>query len=346
LKLKIKNFRGIKEGSVDLAKFNVILGNSGKSTILEALYLLQNPLNKTIYEANPLAVVSRRHDLLKSFTDSEKASARNLFYNYVEDEASISLEISSDVRTIMMQKVNKGHGIGIHYYYPEMKFREDVDLISYPIDNLNTPISANSKITTLNFPIKNEPLFFLHDALPKIFDYIMENWIILTNKGVTAKVAEEISKFAPETFIDFINEQFTDYVNTLFAYTKERRRIRVDDLGNGIKEYIAVRMLYELLRPDFILWDDAETFMDPRMFANIAEWLTGTGATVVLTTHSLEFAEIMLDVARDVLNDENAKAILISLSGGILKSRTFTYQELEDLKKAGVDVRLGEGLLV
>ncbi len=158
-----------------------------------------------------------------------------------------------------------------------------------------------------------------------------------------------MSKFSAETYDDFTNEPFMNTGNTLFAYTSERTRIRVGDLGEGIKEYAAIRMLYELLKPDFILWDDAESHLNPRMIANVAEWLASTGATVVLTTHSLELAEIMLDVAQDILNDEkgkNVKATLVSLVGGILKSRGLTYEELEDLKKAGIDLRLAEGLLI
>ena len=46
-KIKIKEFRGIKETKewIGLKKFNILLGrnNSGKTTLLEALSLLQDP---------------------------------------------------------------------------------------------------------------------------------------------------------------------------------------------------------------------------------------------------------------------------------------------------------------
>ena len=40
-KLEISNFRGIKEGSLELAPINILLGpnNAGKTAILEALFL-------------------------------------------------------------------------------------------------------------------------------------------------------------------------------------------------------------------------------------------------------------------------------------------------------------------
>ena len=50
-KLSIKNFRGIGEGELELAPLTILLGgnNSGKSTILEALFLAPNPFRSVPY---------------------------------------------------------------------------------------------------------------------------------------------------------------------------------------------------------------------------------------------------------------------------------------------------------
>ena len=46
--LKLMNFRGIKEGELELAPLTILLGgnNSAKSTILEALFLAPNPFRR------------------------------------------------------------------------------------------------------------------------------------------------------------------------------------------------------------------------------------------------------------------------------------------------------------
>jgi predicted ATP-dependent endonuclease of OLD family len=50
-KLRIKNFRGIKEGEIELAPLTILLGgnNSGNTTILEALFLAPNPFREVPY---------------------------------------------------------------------------------------------------------------------------------------------------------------------------------------------------------------------------------------------------------------------------------------------------------
>ena len=53
-KLSIKNFRGIERGELELAPLTILLGgnNSGKSTILEALFLVPNPFRSVPYVIN------------------------------------------------------------------------------------------------------------------------------------------------------------------------------------------------------------------------------------------------------------------------------------------------------
>jgi predicted ATPase len=71
-KLKITNFRGIKDGEIELAPVTILLGanNSGKSTILEALFLAPNPFRKVPYEIGSFnsaaEVVHSIHESLSS----------------------------------------------------------------------------------------------------------------------------------------------------------------------------------------------------------------------------------------------------------------------------------------
>ncbi len=54
-RLEIKNFKGIKEGTLEgLAQVNLLVGrnNSGKSTILDALIMLRSPLARLDYLGN------------------------------------------------------------------------------------------------------------------------------------------------------------------------------------------------------------------------------------------------------------------------------------------------------
>lgn len=60
--VSIRDFRGIAEGEIELSRVNIILepNNSGKSTILEALFLAPNPLRSTPYATIDARGVLRR----------------------------------------------------------------------------------------------------------------------------------------------------------------------------------------------------------------------------------------------------------------------------------------------
>jgi predicted ATP-binding protein involved in virulence len=47
-RLRLENFKGIVQGEIELAPLTILLGanNSGKTTILEALFLAPNPFRK------------------------------------------------------------------------------------------------------------------------------------------------------------------------------------------------------------------------------------------------------------------------------------------------------------
>lgn len=76
--LRLKSFRGIVKGSINLDKVNIILGsnNSGKSTILEALFLISNPFrfvpymflvnNKIWRRLRAIEVIHELHKTLES----------------------------------------------------------------------------------------------------------------------------------------------------------------------------------------------------------------------------------------------------------------------------------------
>ena len=61
----------------------------------------------------------------------------------------------------------------------------------------------------------------------------------------------------------------------------------------------------------------------------------------MISTHSLEAARMIA-----VVNEEHVKIHLTHLKDGQLKLRVLTFREVEELAKAGVDVRVGEQLLI
>jgi predicted ATP-dependent endonuclease of OLD family len=68
-KLKLTNFRGIKQGEADLSPLTVLVGsnNSAKTTLLEAIYLAQGPFHPapyTIPNPTPIGQSNQGSDVL------------------------------------------------------------------------------------------------------------------------------------------------------------------------------------------------------------------------------------------------------------------------------------------
>ena len=91
--LRLKNFRGIKEGELELAPLTILLGgnNSAKSTILEALFLAPNPFRRVPYVVGQLnsatEVVHSMHETLSS------EGYAFLLYNYTANQAEIGCKV-------------------------------------------------------------------------------------------------------------------------------------------------------------------------------------------------------------------------------------------------------------
>jgi predicted ATPase len=174
--------------------------------------------------------------------------------------------------------------------------------------------------------------------------YLRSNWVSIINRGITKKVAQEASQLTYDAYEDLTIEPYLAGRYAVYAYMKDGRRVRLGDLGDGLQSYMVSRILYEVSRPQLLLWDDVEAHFNPRILHAVALWigdLLREGRQAVVSTHSLEAVWIIAGV-----NEEQAKIQLTHLKDGQLKLRALTFREVEELAKAGVDVRVGEQLLI
>jgi len=101
-KLNIKNFRGI--GELELAPLTILLGgnNSGKSTILEALFLAPNPFRSVPYVIggykSAVGVIHAMHETLNS------QGYAFLLYNYTANQAEIECKVDGEDYVLLFNK--------------------------------------------------------------------------------------------------------------------------------------------------------------------------------------------------------------------------------------------------
>ena len=99
-KLELTNFRGVKKGKIELDDLTIILGsnNSGKTTILEALFLAPNPLREVyLTRSHQTSAASAIHELHKTL---DSVGYTFLFHRYISDEATIKWNDSDYLKMI------------------------------------------------------------------------------------------------------------------------------------------------------------------------------------------------------------------------------------------------------
>lgn len=341
--LKLENFKGIKKGEIDLAPLSILLGsnNVGKTTILESIFLAPDPLRRTSYsidefnDATALDVIHSMHSTL----DSEGFSF--LLYNYIENISKIYINNSTDFDTPNNDQVVVGfYKVDNNIYLHSNKFsRTKVNFENSEITCYNS-IYANSK--QINF-IPGDNLFindvlFLSSTLDQYaYNYLKNHWSSIVNKRICKNIAKDASKLSPDKYDDITIEPFLSNKLTINAYFSDGKRIRLGDLGEGMKKYIIARILASEKKFNTFLWDDIESHLNPKILSDISVWfneLINDHKQVIVTTHSLETAKILSSI-----NNKHAKIYAITNDEGVLNYNTYNYDEILKMDNAGIDVR-------
>lgn len=332
-RLRLENFKGIVQGEIELAPLTILLGanNSGKTTILEALFLAPNPFRKVPFIVRggdkAINVIGELHKTLES------SGFLFLLYNYTSKEAKIECKTEKDERILKFTKeddrikticARKSEVEGV---IGSISTR-DGSILNYSVD----------------YPLMDNTLLLNPSLMVHAFDYLKMNWGSIVNLGICRNAAKDASKFSNERYLDLTMEPFIGGVLSINVYREDGSRKRLGDLGNGIQNYIISKILYEITQPEVLLWDDVEAHFNPRILLDLSMWfldLIERGRQVVLASHSLEAVEI---IARQ--SEDKAKIYLTSIIDGRLKVREITLDEVEELRMAGIDVRTMEALLI
>lgn len=344
--LRLKNFRGIKEGELELAPLTILLGgnNSAKSTILEALFLAPNPFRRVPYvvgDNTAASVIQSTHETLNS------VGYAFLLYNYTAKNAEIRCIVDDeeyllqfvvqpgDPETVLVL-TNKETGSKIIIAGEEKKRNR--------MGTLNMSQKGGSSSVNYQDKFIDNSLLVSAKLSKSSHKYINNNWVTITNLGIDRAVAEDISRLVHDNYKNITIEPFLGGNTTINGLSEDGRRIRLGDQGEGFQIYVIAKILYELEKPKVLLWDDIEAHLNPRMLLSIAEWffdIVENGNQVIITTHSLEAARTIAG-----LNEEKAAIYLTSLEKGTLKTKELRLKEVEGYLEAGIDVRVAEPLLL
>lgn len=328
-KINIQEFKGIKSCSqpLELSDFTVLIGrnNSGKSSILEALSLLP------LVTDNQLRYAGRsRKDLLSEIHGGKSS----LIYAY-SGTASIEYTVAHAKPAHRTWKISINER-GIFSLHIEGMASDSVKINpgTSAAKALRIPVHGKGMIRNLNkmvFFIPNDTSF-LNNLFSRLGDD--DNRSLVMKTGAHTRVAKEI-----------INQCVDDkYTEILFAPELSARKelpdgnvsyVKIKDLGDGIEKVALLVLWLEALSPSLILWDDFEGSAHPTLIRLLLNWLSKKKWQVILSTHSIDVLNILLDV-----KPKNAKVMqLKKTAGDVLFHQNLSLEELETLMEANQDPR-------
>jgi hypothetical protein len=363
--LTIQGFRGIKEGHISFSPITILLGsnNSGKSTILEALFLAPNPCRPVPYcipqgETSPSSALVTVYFLHKTLDYSGYAF---LLHNYTSKNAEIKIETGNS-NDNLQEMQDKAETLAVNtnehfirflkkdqYIYLQSSSQKSI-VTEIEVNGAKVPVYCQLHDSGLGFNYAQSDAFTEDTLLlsPKLslagYEYLRRKWPEIVNSGISRRVAKDASELSWEHYMDFTMEPMIGGQLDLYAYLEDGRRIRLGDLGEGMQSYVLSRILCELRKPEVILWDDIESHLNPRMLSHIADWfgeLVREKKQVVISTHSLEATKVIAGI-----NEKDSKICITTIRNSVLKTKSLTLTEVEKLQESGIDARVAEGLML
>lgn len=250
--LSVENFRGIAECAepIPLGDPTILIGrnNAGKTSLLEALYLLMGGTDPVL--GGP------RYSRIAS------AHGRRLAHQYTGESTVAATAEGDEVVTTIDARGMEVSADGA-----------DPDALQ--------KTNLSSKLVDETFSL----LFDTETSHSKHTDTLAEQFDEIQASGIHAEVAEFVGESVGERFTEVLFDRGeirkAPADGTPFM-------LDLDDLGRGVVKTIPVYTAVELLEPTLTLWDDVESSLHPTLTEDLIQWLVDSPTQAVVSTHSLD----------------------------------------------------------
>ncbi len=316
-KVEIKNFKGMKDFSVDnLKQINLIIGenNSGKSTFLEALFLLMGFTNPEMFvrinkfrgylKANDIFLKSYFYGLepqipvqiIAGLTNPEEERKIQLQINLSDtSEVLAEEEISPLTNTIEDEKI-KAENIGsLKMIYTVSKHPNEEKLYETYLDILKT--KDGWKYDREKASEYKEPIFgrFIFDVSTILKEIPQITNTIITNKKEN-KLLKYIKKIEPSIKDIYVID------GTIFVDVGFPSRIPLNLMGGGTKIIFSYLAAIIEGKSDVILIDEFESGLhrkaQQKSWEAIVDLIKDTNLQLFATTHSLDCIKTFFEVVQ------------------------------------------------
>jgi AAA15 family ATPase/GTPase len=326
--LNYKRLKGVELTKISRLNLVAGLNNSGKTTLLEAIYLLcrQNDFSGllevvrrrgkvSIDKINPEWFIEQLPSeiIVSGCFDNNKSDVTIRHYKEEDREIDVSkylesVEITSEFGGIQQESITRIF---------QGRERETIASGKYILcpSIFSSPFFLNEPHRYTSFYHKSTQ----SKALPKIFEFIRKS---VVNTVEDIRLVDELQRF-------LVADQSYEYALDLTEY------------GEGMQRIFFISLLFASAQNGVVMIDEFENAIHSEIIEKFVKFIDELArifnVQVFLTTHSKECIDAFLSNVDDL--SEVAACALVE-DGGVVKTREFTGQELKILVDAGdVDLR-------
>ncbi len=358
--VRIERLRGISEGIIDgLSDFTILVGRNGagKSTVLEALYLISAWLN----EFDDIRRISKYDYLVSRRGGRGKWGDTSYVLWY-------SMDTSKEVR-IAIKFRNKWRELLV---YPNISPPAWLVIDECIRGALPTSLRAHSLVSfsegsaylaerpprSLASLDREKVLQYFRRCYPVFVEVLSSTLLIDESLLHSPEVVEKYSwpkvlaKRLDKEVVKVVREEFeVDAEGLTYApvggsiallLQLSNTSVRIDDLGDGARHAILMMLLLLATKPKLVLIEEPESKLHPRgmkvLTKAILKYVKEYGAQLIVSTHSLEFVRVGTELAKE-LSIESSIIHLERSRDGELITRKLTQPDLKLLTDLGIDPR-------
>ncbi|WP_373599732.1 AAA family ATPase [Paraclostridium bifermentans] len=339
--LDIVTFRGVKDLKLeDLSKINIIVGdnNSGKTSLLEAIALLENPdsiRNMLINAAKRDSENISKFELFLEMFPKNQNESKSIHIKSIINKSTNELKIHGDLIDVMnLNEDNRSFDSKLFEGIVSLK-KDGEELINKDICiQENNQLRFNGSYNIIKI-VYVTPYDHFRESL-------LNSTVEIIKDGDKDKVVKLLQKF-DENIIGF-EVLPNNYMNTnsIYIQHKKYKLMPLSSFGDGVKKVITLASAIVSAKNGILLIDEIETAIYKDMISDVFSWFVKAcmeyKVQLICTTHSLEAIDAMIEGIEH--NLENLACYRIESFDEEVHTMRFSGNKLKDIRTIlGQDVR-------
>jgi len=366
--MNIESFRGFKDIELkDLKDINMFVGenNTGKTTLLEVIRMIENPGEI----GSVIRIALEREKSVKSFMGGRLTpyNAMMTLFNKNDKDKCISLSYE------LLYKRNNINICGKEERILKVENKKDKYNLSYQqkmqdYENMQEEISIEEEVLcfngyySYNYDNKEEKNeISVEEDLDRIslgtrnfhtvdvnylsnYDYYTQNNLRMLGNAIKQGYKESIIEMLQIFDEEILGYELINENNSAIPYLNHSKLgyMPLSSFGDGVKKALVIATRLVRLRDGILLIDEIETGIHVDALKTFIVWLTNicTNQNVQLffTTHSIEAIDAILEVSKN--NIDNVACYRLEKGSEKVDIKRFSGKKLYDIRNnMGLDVR-------